>query len=130
MKSIVNPQRKNEIENKLTELLNKGTETKGFYFSIGEQEFVYEGTWEGFGQLMKEGLPFKTLKLHGDLFNDPLLNRQFSKFVYSADSANQIPLTQRDVTPRMIYSEEVAKEIVKLQKEYQGLITESGVVGS
>ena len=58
MRIITNEKRKTEIETRLTELFDMGEKTEGFYFNIGDQEFMYGGTWDEFGKFMKEGLPF------------------------------------------------------------------------
>jgi hypothetical protein len=129
MKIITNEKRKTEIETRLTELFETGKKTEGFYFNIGDQEFMYEGSWEDFGKLMKEGLPFKSLVTTGEMFTEPLLARQFSKLVYTLDSKS-FPISAIDITPRLVYAPEVAAEIRKLQKEYQSLVGESGVMGS
>ena len=128
MKIIANQPRKVEIENRLKELLATGKKRNGFFFNIGHQDYVFEGSWEDFGKLVKSEFQFTPIKLNGCTFNDPLLNRQFSTYVYSMDNKKPLPIGSIDITARVIYEQEVAEEIEALQNEYQKLITENGVL--
>lgn len=128
MKTILNVQRKNEIEKRLTELLATGVEFEGFYFNIGGKYFVYAGSWEGFGQILKESMPFNPIEWKGTMFSDPLLNSKFSQYVHVLSSNTKLPIESVEMTPKKIYQKEQAEEIEKLQKEYISLVSEEGLM--
>lgn len=130
MKTITNIQRKSEVEKELDELLECSTTTPGFYFNIGGQEFLYDGTWEGFGILMKEGLPFKTLRTLGKETDEPLLSRRLLEKITAVDEDMVFPISSIDMTPRKVYPKYTAEKIEKLQNEYRNLVQDQGLIGN
>lgn len=130
MKTITNIQRKAEIEKELDELLKHGSTTSGFYFNIGGQEFLFDGSWDEFGLLMKNGLPFKTLKTTPESEVDPVLSKRLLQSVTSWDSDRVFPISSIDVTPRVIFEKYTALKIEDLQKEYRSLVQDKGLIGA